>query len=158
MLSIIVAISDNNCIGNNNELPWRLPEDLRYFKNTTMNSPVVMGRKTFESIGRPLPGRDNYVLTRDKTFSSENVTVLSSLDECKDISGDEVFIIGGAHIYEQMINVVDRLYITHIHETFEGDSFFPEINESIWEKTSSVKGIKNDKNPYDYEFVVYDRK
>lgn len=156
MISLIVAIAANNVIGRDNQLPWRLPADLAYFKQTTQGHTVVMGRKTYESLGKPLPGRTNWILTRDKDFQAEGCQVFHSVDEVlKSAEGKEVFIIGGEKVYREFLPRTDRLFITRINESFEGDTYFPEILEDHWELTSSIQGEKNDKNPYEYEFLVY---
>lgn len=158
MISFIVAMDANRAIGVNNQLPWSLPADLAYFKKVTMEHPIIMGRKTFESIGRPLPGRENIVITRNASYQPEGVTICHSIEEAVYERDDkEVFIIGGAHIFEQTLRYADRLYITHIHEEFPGDTFFPVIESSQWEVVSKEKGMKDEKNPYDYDFVVYER-
>lgn len=164
MLSLIVAMAENRVIGVNNNLPWRLPNDLRYFKQVTMGKPVIMGRKTFESIGKPLPGRTNIVITRQSDYKGEGVDVVSSLDEAIAlgrniglINGiDEVMVIGGAEIYAQALPYADRLYLTQVHARIEGDAYFPEI---AWDEFSEV-GREDFQaegaNPYDYSFVVYE--
>lgn len=161
MLSFIVAMDKNRLIGRDNDLPWRLPADLAYFKKVTINHPIIMGRKTFDSIGKPLPKRENIVVTRDPNFAHEGCTVLHSIDEVRAFAKareEEVFCIGGAHIFEQTYPYADKLYITLIEEEFEGDTYFPEINKADWQLISKEKGIKDEKNPYDYYFLVYERK
>jgi dihydrofolate reductase len=161
MISFIVAMDENRVIGKDNQLPWRLPEDLKFFKRVTMGHPIAMGRKTHESIGRVLPGRENIVITRQADYLSEGCTVFHSVEDfVKDSKNqsDEIFVIGGAEIFKETFAFTDRLYITHIHEEFEGDTFFPEFDLSKWKLISSEKGIKDDKNPYDYEFRIYERK
>ncbi len=155
-LSLIVAM-DNNCvIGNKDDLPWRLSSDLQHFKATTMGKPIVMGRKTHESIGRPLPGRENIVLTRLQDYQAEGCTVLNSIDtlfeHCKDI--DEVMITGGAEIYKQAFDHVSRMYITEVHAEVEGDTYFPEFNREEWKEISRENHTADEKNEYDYSFVV----
>lgn len=161
MISFIVAMDENRVIGKDNQLPWHLPEDLKFFKRTTMGHPIAMGRKTHESIGRALPGRENIVITRQLDYKSHDVTVFYSMEEFVKYCGsqdDEIFVIGGAEIFKETFEYADRLYITHIEEEFEGDTYFPECNEREWELVSSEKGIKDEKNPYKYEFRIYDRK
>ncbi len=189
MLSIIVAIGNNNVIGKRGaDLPtgqagllWRLPADLKHFKDLTMGHPIIMGRKTFESIGRPLPGRTNIIITRQPDFKAEGVEVVSSLADALSLraclsgrqglakqslkiaspgtprnDSSEAFIIGGGEIYAQALPLADRLYVTEVHHNFpEGDVYFPVIDENIWHETSRVKGAKDEKNIYDYDFVVY---
>ncbi len=163
MLSIIVAIGNNNVIGKRGAgLLWKLPADLKHFKDTTMGHPIIMGRKTFEAIGCPLPGRQNIVITRQPDFKAEGVTVVASLDSALVASGytlNPVFIIGGGEIYAQALHLADKLYVTEVHHDFpEGDVYFPAIDKNIWRETSRVKGMQDEKNIYDYEFVVYARK
>ncbi|MEH7500510.1 dihydrofolate reductase [Neobacillus drentensis] len=161
MISFIVAMDENRVIGKDNQLPWRLPEDLKFFKRVTMGHPIAMGRKTHESIGRVLPGRENIVITRQADYLSEGCTVFHSVEDfVKDSKNksDEIFIIGGAEIFKETFAYSDRLYITLIHEEFAGDTFFPEYDLSKWKLVSSEKGIKDDNNPYDYEFLIYERK
>jgi dihydrofolate reductase len=158
MISLLVAMDTNRVIGKDNDLPWHLPADLKYFKNVTIGHPIIMGRKTHESIGRPLPGRENIIITRDKSYKAEGCKVVNSIEETL-VSGDrEVFVIGGAEIFKQVLPDADRIYITYIEDEFEGDTFFPEIDDSEWMVISKEKGPKDDKNPYDYYFVVYERK
>lgn len=160
MISFLWAQDINGLIGNNNELPWRLPADLKYFKETTMGHAIVMGRKTYESIGKPLPGRTNIILTRDKNYKPEGCLVFHSkealLNWIED-NGSEVFITGGSEIFNLFLKEADRLYVTKIRSSFEGDTYFPEIDWDKWRLISAEKGPKNDKNPYDYEFQIYER-
>jgi dihydrofolate reductase len=161
MISFIVAMDENRVIGKDNQLPWHLPEDLKFFKRVTMGHPIAMGRKTHESIGRILPGRENIIITRQSTYQREGCTVFNSVGDFVDYArrtNDEIFIIGGAEIFKETFQHADRLYITHINDKFEGDTFFPEFDESEWELISSEQGLKDEKNPYDYEFKIYDRK
>ncbi|MBM7716408.1 dihydrofolate reductase [Bacillus thermophilus] len=160
MISFLWAEDENGLIGKNNELPWRLPADLKYFKETTMGHPIVMGRKTFESIGKPLPGRKSIILTRDKTFQAEDCLVFHSKDELLEWIeqyDSEVFITGGSEIFRLFLDEVDRLYVTKIHCQFEGDTYFPDVNWDEWRLVSTKPGPKNEKNPYDYEFLIYER-
>jgi dihydrofolate reductase len=161
MISLLLAMDRNRLIGKDNDLPWHLPADLAYFKRITMGHAIVMGRKTYESIGRALPGRENIVLTRDPHFSAEGCRVIHSLDEIKKIEEEqqgELFVIGGAELFNQVLSISDRLYITVIDEIFEGDTYFTEINENEWTLISSEKGITNEKNIHDHFFNVYERK
>ncbi|MGE7759810.1 dihydrofolate reductase [Peribacillus sp. NPDC097895] len=161
MISLIVAMDQNRVIGKNNQLPWHLPADLQYFKKVTMGHPIVMGRKTFESIGRVLPGRENVIVTRNQDFKAEGCVVLHDILQIKtyaDDSDKEVFVIGGAEIFKEIMPVTDRLYITEIHETFEGDTFFPLINEKEWDKISSIQGIMDEKNRYAHDFIILQKK
>lgn len=158
MLSIIVAHDKNRLIGNKNKLPWFLPADLRYFKEKTVGHAVIMGRKTFESIGKPLPGRKNIVLSKQNLHidGAEVINDLNILEKYKQ-ENKNYFIIGGSTIYEQTLPLADYLYVTYIDYVFEGDAYFPEIDESEWEQVTNIKGIKNKKNPYDYYFRFYRR-
>jgi len=161
VISLIWAMDQNRLIGQNNRLPWRLPEDLKYFKAVTMGAPVIMGRKTFESINcRPLPGRNNIIMTRDQAYQAEGVTIMHEIaDVMAHVQGDkEAFVIGGAEIYTSFLPFADRLYITQIEDSFEGDAYFPEVNMDEWVLSSKEKGPKDEKNPYHYYFEVYDRK
>ena len=162
MLSLIVAMDQNRVIGLNNDMPWHIPNDLRYFKERTSGHTIVMGRKTFDSLGRVLPNRKHVVLTRsDKAFPDE-VIVLHEFEEilqyAKTHDDKEIFIIGGGELYKQMLPHVDRMYITKIANSFEGDVYFPAFDERDWKLTSKEKGLKDEKNPYDYYYLVYDRK
>ncbi len=162
-LSIIVATSLNHVIGKDNQLLWHLPADLKFFKTTTMGCPVVMGRKTFQSIGRTLPGRQNVVITRDQTFNADkqfDLTVVGSIDEAlvKLHSEKEVFIIGGGEIYKQSIDSADTIYITLVHTVIDGDVFFPEIDKSKFELVWEEKHLADEKNKFDYTFQKFERK
>jgi dihydrofolate reductase len=163
---LIAAFAQNRVVGINNALPWHLPEDLKYFKRTTSGKAIIMGRKTYDSIGRPLPNRTNIVITRNSEFKADGVQVVSSLKaaielakEVNFINGvDEVMIIGGASIYQESLPVAERLYLTHVHANVEGDAYFPEVDFSQWQESSRDDYSASDKNPYDYSFVVYDKK
>lgn len=163
MLSFIVAMDKNNLIGikEGNKMPWHLPRDLQYFKARTTNHTIVMGRKTFESLGRVLPNRKHVVLTESEKTFPEEVEVVHDmyawLKEAKS-QDEEIFIIGGGTIFKQLLPYVDKLYITMIDDTFKGDVFFPEISDDEWMEVSCEKGIKDEKNPYDYYFLQYERK
>lgn len=160
MISLLVAMDKNNVIGKDNTLPWHLPADLAYFKKVTMGHPIVMGRKTFDSIGRALPGRENIVITRDVNYHAEGITVIHSIDEIlsmRDKTENEIFVIGGAEIFNAILPYSDRLYITEIEAEFEGDTYFPTFDRSAWKLISEEKGPKNEKNPYDYSFLVYEK-
>jgi dihydrofolate reductase len=160
MLSLIVAISQNNVIGKDNKLVWHMPADMRFFKNTTMGHTLIMGRKTFESFGKPLPGRNSIVITRQKDWQYEGVVVVHSLEDAiKSAPADEeVFIIGGAEIYRQAMPLCKKMYLTIIHHDFEGDTYFPAIDFSQWNLTSDEKHPADEKNAFDYSFRVYERK
>lgn len=162
MISILVAMDKNGLIGKDNDLPWRLPNDLKYFKQLTTNHIILMGRKTYESIGRPLPNRTNVVLTRNESFHSEGCQVVHSVEEVQQLfneeSKQEIFVIGGSDIFKLLLPYTDRLYITKIDEIFEGDTYFPEINYDNWNLVSREQGEKDENNPYDYYFCIYDKK
>lgn len=162
MLSIIVACANGNVIGKDNELIWHLPEDLKRFKEITMGKTIIMGRKTFESLGRVLPNRKHIVLTRDKdwTYNDENVKIINDVSQLDNYinSPDEYFVIGGAMIYNLLLKSASKIYLTRIYKDFIGDAFFPKIKEEEWEVTEKQKGIKDEKNPYDYEYITYKRK
>lgn len=162
MLSIIVAVAKNNVIGKNNKLIWHLPEDLKRFKILTTGHNIIMGRKTFESLGRVLPNRKHIVLCNDSelNISDENVKVIDDVSELAEYinSDEENFVIGGASIYKLLLPKTNKLYITKINQEFEGDVFFPKIEEDEWKIVEREKGLKDDKNPYDYEYVTYVRK
>lgn len=161
MISFLVAMDQNRVIGKDNKLPWHLPADLKYFKELTMGHPIIMGRKTYESIGRPLPGRENIVITRKKDYTAEGCTIIHSISEVKELDekrNDELFVIGGAEIFEQTFSIADRLYITVIEETFEGDTYFPHFNEDDWGIVSKEKGVQDERNVYEHYFLVYERK
>ncbi|MBX9996073.1 dihydrofolate reductase [Priestia aryabhattai] len=160
VISFIFAMDKNRLIGKGNSLPWHLPADLKFFKQVTTGHPVVMGRKTHESIGKPLPGRENIILTRNISYDAKGCTVLNSISAIEEMGKKEkkeIFIIGGAEIYKLAFPIADRLYITTIDEEFEGDTYFPEFNESEWRLVSREKGLKDEKNPYDYYFTIYER-
>ena len=160
-LSVIVAVSADGVIGRDNSLPWRLPADLQRFKCLTLGHHLLMGRKTFESIGRALPGRTTVVITRRGDWSAEGVAVAHSVDDAVEIARSagesEAFVAGGAEIYRQTLSRADRLYVTRIHAPFEGDTHFPELEESAWHVTSSEDREPDDRNPHPYTFTVYDR-
>jgi dihydrofolate reductase len=159
-ISMIAAAAENNVIGKNNELVWHMPADFKYFKEKTKGHIIIMGRKTFESLGKPLKYRTNVVVTRNKDFKPEGAEVFMSLDEAIGWSekqdDNEVFIIGGASIYEQAMEKADRIYLTRIHETFEGDTFFPEIDKN-WKLVSEETHRADEKNPHDFTFIVFEK-
>lgn len=159
---IIVAIADNNAIGRNNELLWHISEDLRFFKRTTLGSPVIMGRKNFESIGRALPGRVNIVVSRG--FSTgEEVEVVNSLEDAfavaEDTNLEKCFVIGGGQIYAQALDFADRLVVTHVHTVIEdADTFFPAINPEIWNVVQRSEMFTDEETGYQFEFVEYEKR
>lgn len=158
-ISIIVAASENNVIGAAGDLPWRLSDDLRRFKAITMGKPIVMGRKTWDSIGRPLPGRQNIVITRQAEFAAAGCDVVASKEEAIAIAGraEEVMVIGGSQVYELFLPDTERLYLTRVHAEVEGDAFFPEISSLEWRLVSDESHPADDRNAFDYSFQVYER-
>lgn len=157
MISFVVAMDENRAIGKDNDLPWYLPNDLKHFKKTTMGKPIVMGRKTYESIGKPLPGRENIVVTRDESYKAEGTTIVHSVDEVLKMNAEEICVIGGSEIFKQFLPVADRLYITEIHHTFDADTYFPELNDDEWKEVSRTAGIVDEKNKYPHDFVVHEK-
>ncbi len=160
MLSIIVAVGENNVIGKDNQLIWHLPRDMKHFKETTTGHYIIMGRKTFESNGRPLPNRTNVIITRDKDYNAEGCIVVHSLEEAINLAKDdpEPFIIGGGVIYEIAMPLVDRIYLTQIHHKFNGDTFFPEINLDEWMEVEKRDFEPDEKNKYPFTISTLDRK
>ena len=158
-ISIIVAASENNVIGAAGDLPWRLSDDLRRFKTITMGKPIVMGRKTWDSIGRPLPGRQNIVITRQAEFAAAGCDVVASKEEAIAIAGraGEVMVIGGSQVYELFLPDTERLYLTRVHAEVEGDAFFPEISEFEWRLVSDEPRLADDRNALDHSFQIYER-
>lgn len=161
-LSLLVAASENNVIGKDNGLPWHLPDDLKYFKNLTWAMPILMGRKTFDSIGKALPGRKSIVITRSQDWRHEGVDVVHSVEEAvakaESFGVKEIFVIGGAEIFKTALPEAARIYLTRIHHPFEGDVFFPAIDESGWTLTSERFCKKDEKNAYDHTYQVWERK
>lgn len=161
MLSIIVAVAKNNVIGKDNQLIWHLPEDLKRFKKLTTNHTIIMGRKTFESLGRVLPNRKHVILCNDAEMNvnDENVEILNDISKIKKYidSDEENFVIGGATIYKLLMPYTNKMYVTHINQDFEGDVYFPEISENDWKVIEKEKGLKDEKNPFDYEYITYER-
>ncbi len=161
IISCIVAVANNNVIGKDNDIPWYLPNDLKYFKKRTLNHHILMGRKCYESIGKPLPKRTNVIITRDPFFISSNCIVCRSIEEALstayDNNEEEVFIIGGGTIYDQTQNIWDKLYLTEVDLDVEGDVFFPKIDLAEWDLISSEDHPKDEKNAFNYSFKVYQR-
>lgn len=156
MIKIIVAMSENRVIGNNNELIWKLSSDLKRFKELTTGHPVVMGRKTYESIGRPLPNRRNIIITRNLEYQVDGCETVSSLEEALLLTNNNCFIIGGGEVYKQSLEIADKIYLTLVHKKFEGDTTFPELGKE-W-ATIDCKDFESDeKNEYNYSFIEYDR-
>ncbi len=159
IISLIAAMDTNRLIGTDNGMPWHLPADFKHFKQVTMGKPVVMGRKTFQSIGKPLPGRLNIVISRSG-FTSDGVTAVSSIDAALETAGDveEVMIIGGENIYQQVMNKVDRMYLTHVDATCQGDAWFPQFNEGEWSVIDQLSIDADDKNNFNFTISTYQRK
>lgn len=162
MVSLIVAAAENNSIGKNNQLLWHLPNDLKFFKNTTWGMPVIMGRKTFESVNKPLPGRFNIVITRQPGWNAVGVIVAADLNDALQKAAEtnckEAFIIGGGEIYMQGFEIADKIYLTRVHAILDGDTFFPAINEAEWELTSSQEFAADDKHAFAYSFQTWVKK
>lgn len=162
MITIIAAIGKNNALGKDNDLIWHLPADLKRFKKITSGHHILMGRNTFESIGKPLPNRTSVIITKNKQYVKEGCLVVNSIEEAIELSKEEpnVFIIGGAQIYKQALenNLVDKLDICLVHHEFEADVFFPEINKNVWKEESREDFKADEKNKYAYSFISYIRK
>ena len=160
VISIIAAIGNNWVVGINNKLPWDLPADMEHFRQKTLGKPVIMGQKTLESIGKPLPGRTNIVLTLDENFHPQGCTVAHSIEEALGAAKDfeEVMICGGVSIYKQFLPLADRMYLTRIKNDFEGDAFFPEFDWEDWKEVERIEHPAGDGNPYKYSFITLERK
>jgi dihydrofolate reductase len=162
ILSQVVAAADNNAIGKNNQLLWSLPNDTKFFKNTTWGMPVIMGRKTFESLGKPLAGRTNIVITRQKDWQPEGAFVVHDLKEAMTVAAStdakEAFIIGGAEIYKQTLPLTQRVYLTRVHATLDADAYFPAMNFAEWNLLSQLDFTADAKHAYAYSFQVWERK
>ncbi len=159
-ITIIAAIANNNALGKDNQLIWHLSADLKRFKKLTTGHHIIMGRKTFESIGKPLPNRTTIIITRNKEYRQDGCFVANSLENALKLVKNDAnpFIIGGAQIYQQAITVANKLDITYVHHNFEADVFFPKIDLKIWKETARERFEKDDKNPFDYSFVSYVRR
>lgn len=159
-VSIIVAMDRNRVIGKDNDIPWRIPKDWEFVKQTTKGHPIILGRRNFESIGRVLPDRRNILLTKNSEFSFPECEIAHSREEVLELCKEEkeIFIFGGEQIYEMFLPDVEKIYMTKIDHVFEGDTFFPEVDRCEWTEISVEKGVRNDQNPYDYYFHVYERK
>ena len=164
-LSLIVAMADNRVIGIKNSLPWKLPSDMRWFRQHTLGKPIIMGRKTFESFGgRTLPDRTNIVITRDVNYKADGIVVVTSIEQAIEQAAksadtvEEAMIIGGASFYEQMLNKVDRMYLTFVHTSLEGDAWFPEYNPDDWQQVERLDVEADEKNAFNHSFVIFDRK
>ncbi|MBL0124218.1 MAG: type 3 dihydrofolate reductase [Betaproteobacteria bacterium] len=158
-VNLIVAMAKNRAIGINNKMPWHLPADFAWFKKHTLGHPIIMGRKTFESIGKPLPGRRNIVVSRNKEWRAEGCDVFSSLDAAlaSCTSAEQVFVIGGATLYNEALPVADRLYITEVDVTTEGDTYFPVLESGAWQECWREHRASDEKNAYAMEWVILDR-
>ena len=157
-ISIIAAVAQNNAIGLDNKLIWHLPADLQFFKRTTLNCTIVMGRKTFDSIGKALPKRKNIVISSNPQLIAPGCTVVQNLSEALRLAdSEEVFIVGGANIYEQSMSIAHQLYITHVHHHFNADTFFPAIDLKIWKESFREDHFKDEKHAYDFSFVIYEK-
>ena len=156
MIKLIVAVSKNMVIGDSNKLIWHLPADLKRFKEVTTGHPIVMGRKTFQSIGRPLPNRRNIIITRDEDFEVEGCEIVNSIEEALLLTNSDCFIIGGGEIYKQTIHLAEQIYMTVVDEEFEGDTKFPEMDRS-WYTSKQENFLADEKNPYNYSFIFYER-
>lgn len=163
IINLVVAASENNVIGKDNKLLWRLPNDMAFFKNTTWGMPVIMGRKTFESLGKPLKGRTNIVITTNKEFSAGNgVIVANSIDtsvkESEKTDAKECYVIGGGEIYKLALPQAQRIYMTRVHTNLQGDTFFPVIDEKAWQMISTTKFQPDEKHAFPYSFEIWQRK
>ncbi len=155
-ISLIAAMAENRVIGNQNRLPWRLPNDLKHFKEITMGKPMIMGRKTWESLPGMLPGRPHFVITRDPVYSAAGCTVVHSLEQALSAAGDvpEVMVVGGADIYQQFLPQADRIYLTRVHADIEGDAFFPALDEQLWQELEKSCHKADEKHTYAYTFIT----
>jgi dihydrofolate reductase len=165
IISMIAAIAENNVIGKDNDLVWRLPDDMKYFMETTQDHFVIMGRKNYESIPhkfRPLPNRTNIIVTRQSDYAAGDCKIVDTIDKAINFALEnrqkEIFIIGGGQIYAQSLDIADKLYITEIKERFEGDTYFPPFDKCTWKEVSRNKHTKDDKHLYEFDFVIYERK
>jgi len=160
MITIIAAIANNNALGKDNDLIWHLPADLIRFRKTTTGHHIIMGRNTYESIGKPLPNRTTVIITRNKDYKAEGCVIVNSIEAALEVAKKDSspFIIGGAQIYKDAIKIVDQLDITEVHHEFEADAFFPEIDLNIWNETKREHFLTDEKNKYEYSFVSYVRK
>lgn len=160
LIATIFAMSENRVIGKNNQLPWHLPADLKHFKKVTLGKPILMGRKTYESIGRPLPERCNVVITKDSDYQAPGCVVVNSIEKALAVTkeSDEIFVIGGALLYQEMLPLTQRLYMTIIHQQFEGDAFFPELNKNEWHEVERLNHSEDAENKHSYSFLILDRR
>ncbi|MGO4707538.1 dihydrofolate reductase [Chryseobacterium sp. 2TAF14] len=160
MTTIVVAMGEKNEIGSGNQLLWHLPKDLKHFKDLTSGHPIIMGRKTYESIGKALPNRTNIVVSRKKDWFEEGILIVGSIKEAMKFAkkiDENIFIIGGGNIYEQTMEIADRLEVTQVKANLEADTYFPKINEKIWKKTQEICHDKDEKNQYDFCFQTFEK-
>ena len=159
-ISIIVAASRNDVIGKDNDLIWHLSSDLKRFKELTTGHHIIMGRKTFDSIGKPLPNRTSIIITRQENYSVDGCIVVNSMDEAlaKVENDEEAFIIGGGSIYEEALAKADKIYLTRVHHNFEGDTFFPKLDYKEWESVTRIDNLPDEKNPFPYSFIDLKRR
>ena len=161
IISAIAAMSINRVIGKDNQLPWHLPADLKHFKNLTTGHPILMGRKTYESIGKPLPNRTNLIMSQNSDFQAAGCITVQSIQEVLAqpavINSEELFIIGGAHIYQLWLAEITRIYLTLVKETFDGDAFFPELNSNDWREIAREQHQADEQNIYAYDFIQLER-
>jgi len=161
-ISLIVAASENNLIGIDNDLPWRLPDDMKFFVRTTKGHHILTGRKNFESFGKALPNRTNMILTNKRDYQFEGTVVFHDLEEAieyaKSRGEEELMVIGGGEIYKQFMDRANKIYLTRVHTTLEGDTYFPELDESIWKLTEENYHPRDEKHEYDFTFQTYERK
>ncbi len=162
MIKILVACDENRVIGKDNQLIWHLPADLKRFKSLTTGHVILMGRKTYESIGKPLPNRTTIVITRQVDFQAEGTITAHSVEEAilkaKSLTREDIFIVGGAEIYSLSLAMADQLLVTQLHDIFEGDAFFPEISADTWEIVDRERGVTDEKNPFQYSYITYQKK
>ena len=160
-ISIIVAASENNVIGKDGSIPWHIPSDLKHFKELTMGHHVIMGRKTYESIGKPLPGRINVVLTRDPSYKAEGCLVVDSMEKAVTLAREqkntETFVIGGEEIFKLGLPYADRVYLTRVHGDFDGDAYLPKLDPLKWKQVSCEVHLKDSQNPYPFDFCTYEK-
>lgn len=161
-IALVVAAAENNVIGKNNQLLWRLPNDMKFFRNTTWGMPVIMGRKTYESLGKPLAGRTNIIITRQQHWQAPGAQVVSSLEEslaaAADTDAKEAYVIGGGEIYALALPLANRIYLTRVHTSLEGDTYFPEFSQQEWTLLSNLDFPADEKHAYAYSFQVWGRK
>lgn len=160
MITIIAAAATNNALGKDNDLIWHLSDDLKRFKRLTSGHAIIMGRKTFESFPKALPNRTNIIITRETSYTAENAVIAHSIEEALSLAENDPqpFIIGGGEIYRQSMNIANRIELTRVHHEFEADTFFPEINSTIWKEVAREDHFKDEKHPYDFSYITYERK